>query len=129
MSRFLPLLLLAAACTAPAGGGNGQRPEVLVSAAASLTNVLDTMARRYEAETGERIVLNVGASNALARQIRAGARVDLFISADEAQMHAVGDDIVAGSRVPLLSNTLVIAVPSDRPVRMASARELLAPGI
>jgi molybdate transport system substrate-binding protein len=105
------------------------RGEVTVSAASSLTNVLQELAAVHERRTGDRIVLNLGASNTLARQIVSGARVDLFISADEPQMNVVTGDIEPGTRVNLLANELAIAVPDDRPRRMTSARELLGPSI
>jgi molybdate transport system substrate-binding protein len=117
--------LLAAVLAAPAAA---QRPqEVLVSAAASLTEVMQRIAAAYEARTGTRVVLNLGASNTLARQIAAGAPVDLFVSADVAQMDAVRNDIVAATRVDLLSNQLAIAVPADRPRPVRSARDLADP--
>jgi molybdate transport system substrate-binding protein len=104
-----------------------QRGEVLVSTAASLTEVMEQVAHGYQKRTGVRVVVNAGASNTLARQISAGAPVDLFISADESQMDAVRNEIVAGTRVNLLSNQLAIAVPADRPRRLLSARELTHP--
>jgi molybdate transport system substrate-binding protein len=103
--------------------------EVVVSAAVSLTEVLQQAAPIYQAKTGERVVLNLGASNTLARQIAFGAGVDLFISADEAQMNVVAAQVDSSSRVDLLSNRLAIAVPDDRPRSMASARDLLDPAI
>ena len=107
---------------------------VLVSAAVSLTEVLQTIARAYERgilERGERIVLNLAGSNTLARQIAEGAPVDLFISADAAQMDRVeqAGRILAGSRVDLLSNQLVVIVPDDRARLFRSPRDLLAPEI
>lgn len=111
--------VLAAVVAVPA-----QRQEVLVSAAASLAEVIENVGRAYEMRTGVRVVVNTGASNTLARQILAGAAADLFISADESQMDAVRSEIVAGSRVNLLSNQLAIAVPADRPRSLKSAREL-----
>ena len=98
---------------------------VLVSAAVSLTEVLQTVARAYE--RGERIVLNLAGSNTLARQIAEGAPVDLFISADAAQMDRVeqAGRILAGSRVDLLSNQLVMVVPDDRARLFRSPRDLL----
>ena len=111
------------------GAGPGQRQEVLVSAASSLAEVMTTLSRVYERSAGVRVVVNTGASNTLTRQISAGAAVDLFISADESQMDAVRADIVAGSRVNLLSNQLVVAVPADRPRTLRSVRELLDPSI
>lgn len=92
-------------------GATPARADVLVSAASSLTEVMETIARRFEAATGERVVLNLAASNTLARQILAGARVDVFLSADEIQMDRVAALIAPGSRVDLLSNRLAIAVP------------------
>ena len=113
------VFVLAAIATLPA-----QRQEVLVSAAASLAEVMDNVGRVYEMRTGVRVAVNTGASNTLARQILAGAAADLFISADESQMDAVRSEVVPGSRVTLLSNQLAIAVPADRPRRLKSAREL-----
>lgn len=119
---------IVAVVIAAAGPVSAQRAEVLVSAAASLSEVMEKLARAYETRTGVRVRVNAGASNTLARQIAAGAAVDLFISADESQMDAVGSEIVAGTRVNLLSNQLAIAVPADRPRRLQSARELAQPG-
>lgn len=117
------------ALVAAAGAAGAQRPEVAVSAAASLTDVLQQVADVYEGRFGERVVLNVGASNTLARQIAAGARVDVFVSADEAQMDGVSRYIDPASRVALVSNQLAIVVPADRPRRFASARELADPAV
>ncbi len=103
--------------------------EVTVSAAASLTDVLQQVAKLYRLRSGNTLVLNLAASNTLARQIAAGARVDVFISADEAQMNAVSAHIVEGSRKDVLSNQLAIAVPDDRPRRFVSARDLADPAI
>jgi molybdate transport system substrate-binding protein len=104
-------------------------PEVLVSAATSLTEVMQRVAATYRTRTGTRVVLNVGPSNTLARQIVAGAPVDLFISADEAQMDAAGEHIRPDTRVDLLSNALAVAVPADRPRPIRSTRDLVDPAV
>ena len=111
------------------GASWAQSPDITVSAAASLTEVLQQLAAAYQQRSGERVVLNLGASNVLARQIAAGARVDLFVSADTAQMDVVSAHIDPASRVALLSNQLAIAVPDDRPRQLSSARELTDPAI
>ena len=54
-----------------------------VFAAASLTDALKEIAPEYEKATGDKLVLNLGASSTLARQIQEGAPADLFLSADE----------------------------------------------
>src|SRR5262245_52805466 len=74
---------------APAMPSGTQASEILVSAAASLTDALNEIARAYEQETKTHVALNFGASSSLARQIVGGAPVDLFVSADEAQMDTV----------------------------------------
>jgi molybdate transport system substrate-binding protein len=124
--RLVGLVVASVSLGVPTGAQSGT---VLVSAAASLTEVLQHVVRVYEARSADRVALNFGASNTLARQIRAGARVDLFISADEAQMNIVSSDILPGTRVNLLSNQLAIAVPDDRARTFASARDLLDPSI
>ena len=133
MKTCIRWLALAAACLAvlapraEAQGRSGSNRQVVVSAAVSLTEVLQQLAPMYQTKTGDRVVLNFGASNTLARQISFGAGVDLFISADEAQMNAVAGQIDSASRVDLLSNQLAIAVPDDRPSTLASARDLVDP--
>ena len=100
-----------------------------MSAAVSLSDALQQLAPIYQARTGDHLVLNLAASNTLARQISAGAGVDLFLSADEAQMNLVASALVPGTRVDLLANRLAIAVPNDRPRHFASARDLTDPAI
>ena len=89
---------------------------ITVSAAISLTNALQEVGRAYGTAGGGPVRFNFAASNVLARQIVNGAPVDVFISADEAQMDytqkAGATD--PASRVALLGNRLAIVVPSDR---------------
>jgi molybdate transport system substrate-binding protein len=99
---------------------------ILVSAASSLTDVLNELAKRYAAITSTRVQVNVASSSTLARQIVSGAPVDLFISADEAQMDVLerAGRLVPGTRAPLLGNRLVVIVSSGSPLRFSSARDL-----
>lgn len=100
--------------------------EITVFAAASLTDALQEIATTYEKAGGDKIVLNLGASSALARQIEEDAPADIFFSADEAKMDSLAKKglVVAGMRKSLLSNTLVIVVPADSTVRITSAKDL-----
>jgi molybdate transport system substrate-binding protein len=105
-----------------------QAEELLVFAAASLTDVLEELARGFESATGHRVLFNFAGSNDLARQIRAGAPADVFLSADVSQMDAVERDglVRAGERVALLSNALVVVVPAHAAAAPASPAELVA---
>ena len=122
--------LLAACGGAAVGDGHASRDgdaaPILVSAAASLSEVMAAIAERFESETGATVRLNVAGSQMLASQIIEGAPVDLFVSADELQMErvAAAGRLEAGSRVDLLTNQLVVVVPSDRPDTVAAPRDL-----
>lgn len=98
---------------------------IRVSAAASLSDALQAIVSRYHAAS---VVFNFGASGLLARQIMEGAPADIFISADEPSMDRLEQRglIVAGSRRKILSNRLVVIVPADSRLRIASPRDLLS---
>jgi molybdate transport system substrate-binding protein len=121
---FLAALALAAAAL-PA-----RAEEIAVFAAASLTEALQEAAKGFEAASGHKVSFNFGGSNDLARQIRAGAPVDLFFSADLAQMQALEKDgrVSPVDRIDVLSNTLAVIVPSDSSAKIASAADLRALG-
>src|SRR6476646_872872 len=98
--------------------------EVFVSAAASLTDALKEIDARFEKQTGTKIVLNLGASSMLARQIEEGAPADVFISADEAQMDRLHKQIAPETRKELLTNKLVAVIRSDSSARIAELADL-----
>jgi molybdate transport system substrate-binding protein len=100
--------------------------EIKVFAASSLTDSMRDIARNYQTAQGVKIVLNLGASSTLARQIEEGAPADLFLSADEAKMDALDKKklIVRESRKSLLSNQLVIVVPSEQGAAIRSPQDL-----
>jgi molybdate transport system substrate-binding protein len=104
---------------------------VLVFAAASLTDALREIGSSSERSAGVAVTFNFGASSLLARQIREGAPADLFLSADEAQMDGLerAGLVAPGTRRSILSNALVVVVPEDSPLRIASERDLAGPGI
>lgn len=90
---------------------------VRVYAAASLSNAVTEIARRYEKQYPSiKVVLVFAASSSLARQIQTGAPVDIFFSADQDWMnYLVKKQKIARSQVkPLLSNELVLISPLQR---------------
>ena len=121
------VLALFLAAPVPAGVSGRRSDDLLVSAAASLTDSLTAIGREYERTTGTHLALNFGPSSGLARQIIAGAPADVFVSADEAQMDTVAkaDLLDPGTRVDLLSNQLVIVRRPDGP-SIASPADLRA---
>jgi molybdate transport system substrate-binding protein len=101
-----------------------KREEILVSAAASVSEVFAEIGRAFEQRDPARVVLNLGASNALVRQVKAGAPVDVFVSADDRQISELGNLVRPDSRVELASNQLAVIVPDDRPSRWSSIKDL-----
>ena len=87
---------------------------ITVYAAASLKESMDAQARQFESRTGDKVVASYAASNALAKQIEAGAPADVFISADLEWMDYLDQRrlLAPNSRVTLLGNTLVLIAPS-----------------
>ncbi len=119
-------------CAGEAGRADaGGRPTLLVSAAASLSEAIAGVAERYSDEQDVRVRLNVAGSQMLAAQIIEGAPVDVFISADVLQMDraAAAGRIDATRRVNLLSNQLVVVVPSDRTGGVAAPRDLASASV
>lgn len=122
MTRFLrlslSLLFLA--------GGNLPAAELKVSAAASLSETLVEISQLYQQSKGEKLQLNFGGSNALARQIQAGAPCDVFFSADEASLNPLlaADLVHRNSITRLLGNSLVVIVPSDSSLKITAAADL-----
>lgn len=96
--------------------GTDNQTELTLSAASSLTEPLAAIARSYEKEHPQvKLTLNFGSSGSLSRQIQQGASVDVFISAAKNQMDPLEEAglLDAHTRVDLLTNQLVLVVPSD----------------
>jgi molybdate transport system substrate-binding protein len=102
------------ATTPPAAGLEG---ELLVSAAASLTDAFAEVEAVFEtANPGVDVVLNLGASSALREQILEGAPADVFASANTSNMDQVveGGEAAGNSEI-FVRNLLQIAVPAGNP--------------
>lgn len=101
--------------------------EMLVSAAASLTDVLKEIGSAYQSKSHHTVKINLGPSSGLARQIEEGAPADIFFSADLAQMEKLDKSgrLEPGTRKNLLSNQLVIIVPADSKLTLWSSKDLL----
>ncbi|MCC6868816.1 MAG: molybdate ABC transporter substrate-binding protein [Burkholderiales bacterium] len=98
--------------------------EIVVSAAASLTNAFRDIGKDFEARNaGVKVTFNFAASDVLVTQIVKGAPADVFASADQAAMdrgEAAGA-ILAGTRRDFAANALVLVVPGRGPAPAALA--------
>ena len=125
--------------SAPAEESAGDPVELIVFAAASMTETLTEIAELYKTAAPEvTITYNFDSSGKLLTQIKEGADCDLFISAAPTQMNAldgslIGDTeknpdgldlIVIDSRVNLLENKVTLAVPEGNPKGIKSFDQL-----
>ena len=161
MKKMLALLLaLAMAAALAACGGSSAQPaaepaateapaevapesapvektEIIVFAAASMTETLTQIKDLYEADHPEiTITYNFDSSGTLKTQIQEGADCDLFISAGQKQMNQLDinasadvnteglDFVLADSRLNLLENKVVLAVPDGNPKGLESFDQL-----
>lgn len=104
--------------------------EIMVFAAASLTNALKEIAAAHEKASGDKVRFNFAASSTLAQQIVAGAPADVFFSADEAKMNLLVKQklMVEETIKPMLGNTLVVVTALDGPV-ISKAEDLASASI
>ena len=114
----------ASSAAASSETASGESVELIVFAAASLTETLNAIAETYSAENpGVTFSFNFDSSGTLKTQIQEGADCDLFISAGQKQMNQLDitasadvnkdglDFVDADSRVNLLENKVVLCVP------------------
>jgi molybdate transport system substrate-binding protein len=96
------------------------RAPVIVFAAASMKNALDTISANWQQETGQTVKTSYAASSTLAKQLEQDAPAQIFISADLDWMDYVASKglIKPGSRSDLLGNKLVLVAPKDSPVSL-----------
>lgn len=111
---------------------NAEAP-LTVSAAISLTDALEAIAKAYAEAGGGPVRFNFSGSNVLARQLVNGAPADVFISADVAQMDvaAQAGAIDRASRFDLLGNRLAVitARPSTGRPPIHRVGDLLQPEV
>lgn len=120
-------------------GENTESVDLIVFAAASMTETLTEIAEMYkEVAPNVNITYNFDSSGKLLTQISEGADCDLFISAAPQQMNAMDgsliddkdknpdglDLIVTDSRIDLLENKVMLAVPEGNPKGIESFDQL-----
>ena len=114
----------AASSEAASSEAAGESVELIVFAAASLTETLNAIAQDYSAENpGVTFRFNFDSSGTLKTQIQEGADCDLFLSAGQKQMNQLDitasadvntdglDFVDPSTRVDLLENEVVLCVP------------------
>jgi molybdate transport system substrate-binding protein len=103
--------------------------ELIVSAAASLTNAFQEVGQKFASTNpGIKVIPNFAASGALLQQIEKGAPVDVFASADQKTMDQANEKklILPETRKNFVSNALVLILPADTKVPIKTPQDLAA---
>lgn len=124
---------------APQTEAPAQPVELIVFAAASMTEPLTKLGDQYMAEHPEvTVVFNFDSSGTLKTQIQEGADCDIFISAGQKQMNQLDitanpevnteglDFVLEGTRFNILENKVALAVPEGNPAGIESYDDLAA---
>lgn len=118
---------------------SAQTTELTVFAAASMTETLNQIAEDYKSvDPNVSLTFSFASSGDLLSQIKEGADCDVFISAAPKQMNALDgslkddadknpdglDELLDGTRIDLLENKVVLAVPEGNPKNIDSFDKL-----
>ena len=133
----LSMIFALAACGSAKPRQAAEKTDLIVFAAASMTETLTELKAVYEADHPEiNIVYNFDSSGTLKTQIQEGADCDLFISAGQKQMNQLDitaspevntdglDFVLEDSRLNLLENKVVLVVPEGNPKGVESFDQL-----
>lgn len=143
LSVFIALCLLFFVMTAVTAQDQSAAPseeksEVIVFAAASMTESMNKIAEMYKKIAPDvTITFNFDSSGTLKTQIEEGADCDIFISAGQKQMDQLDikadpkintdklDFVLEESRFNLVNNTVVLIVPEDSKAEITSFDDVL----
>jgi len=127
MKGLIFVFFFLAALVLPNGIGAQSPHEITISAAISLKNAFEDIATIFQQRnSGTKVVFNFGGSGDLARQIEAGAPVDLFASAAQKDMDDIdGKGLVASnSRKNFAGNAVVLIKPANSSIAINSMEDL-----
>lgn len=118
-------------------GGADETSQLIVFAAASMTETMNEIAQMYkEVDPSVEIVYNFDSSGTLKTQIEEGADCDVFISAAQKQMNQLDatqdaeanpdklDFVDTDTRFDLVSNSVVLITPQGNPAGLTSFDEV-----
>lgn len=138
MKKTFRFLVLLCAVVIPFGCANGnastdekleasQQVELMISAAASLTDALNEVKASFESHHPDIVLtFNFGSSGKLAQMITQGAPVDVFLSASEKDMLTLQDNdlIIEETKLPFTKNEIVLITNKEHPAKLESIEEI-----
>ena len=138
-AALTPVETVAAETAVPETEAPAEPVELIVFAAASMTETLTKLGDQYMTDHPEvTLVFNFDSSGTLKTQIQEGADCDIFISAGQKQMNQLDitakpeanpdglDFVREGTRFNILENKVALAVPEGNPAGIESYNDLAA---
>lgn len=135
ISLLATVVVLAVACgpsdSSSSASGDSLSGSLIVSAAASLQGAFTEIEVAFEkAHPRLNVTVNFGASSTLAQQIIGAAPVDVFASADEANMAKVADEkLLSDTPTIFATNSLEVIVRKGNPLKITSLSDLSSSGL
>jgi molybdate transport system substrate-binding protein len=130
MRAFLVFCLLftSVSCRRQVSTPATDRTELIVAAAANLTEAFAEIGPRFTSKTGIRVVFSFGATADLAKQIENGAPFDVFASADAGHVDQLERKglIAPGSRALYARGRLVMWLPSGSNLKVSKISDITA---
>jgi len=115
VGRFWSFVVISLVCScSKSSNSHADNETITVHVAASLSGVIQELGEAHKASGGSAVETNIAGSGALARQIIAAPRGELFLSANEHWMNSASDagSIESETVVSFLTNQLVLVVPT-----------------
>lgn len=128
---ILSVLALASCSNSNDTEGSIEKINLTISSAVSLTEALQELKKTYEEDHSVQLTFNFGGSGSLAQQIRQGAPVDVFISANEYWVDELADKnlILPETRSTVTSNRLVLITSIDSSFQYTSVSQIIPEGL
>lgn len=103
-------------------------PELIVAAAANLTDAFGEIGPRFTSETGVRLVFSFGSTTDLAKQIENGAPFDVFAAADTEHVDALEREglLTPGTRALYARGRLVLWLPAGSHLKVERIEDITA---
>jgi molybdate transport system substrate-binding protein len=122
---------VALACALMFGSAAPAKDEAVlrVGAATSLREAAEKIGKRFTETSGTRVELTFGASSELAAQLRAGAPIDLLMSADEDIPHALEREGIGWHSRPFAANRLVVVARAELAPKIQKSSDLVSEAV
>lgn len=127
MKKSVSWLIVLIFITIGSTGCNNKKAEkeITVFAASSMTESMKEIKQKFEKNNPDtNIILNLDSSSRLRTQIENGVKADVFISASEKHCKKLKEKGIIDNKEKLLSNSMVLIVPSDNPANIENLNDL-----